>query len=570
MGVLLQAFYQRGTRGVPTPAEGDQIEAWWDHLAKQAHLLRQSGFTAVWLPPVNKGASGGLSVGYDVFDDYDIGSKNQKGTIPTRYGTREQLARCVAVLRANGLDVYLDLVENQRAGGTGPGGFTFRYLDADSNPGGGRFPKNPENFHPNVPEDPKTVPGQDFSFGSDLAPINGKPPGYVFNGLIESADWLTRALDVQGYRLDDVKGVSTEFMLPLLNSKSMKGKFAVGEFFDGNILLIQNWLFGGMQGRASAFDFPTRFTLARMCNRVGPFDMSSLDHVGLAGSNPFNAVTFVENHDTDRTDPIVQNKKLGYAYILTSEGYPCVFYKDYSTDKFCFGLKPHMDKLIFVHEQIAQGASLQRFKNFEVFAFERLSGPHLLTGLNNDPNTPQTITVFTGFGSHVHLHDYAGHSADVQTDGAGRATITIPQNKNGLGYVCYSRQGIGSAFQTHVPSAAQALEGAQDLDIKAAAANEATDIGRVFCKAGTEILAQLSFNAGDWNPNTALTLTGLDPAGGVAKTKVYNAAQQGEVMSITAANTGFFTFQIQAANPPAARPKLPFNLLVTYTAPTTL
>jgi alpha-amylase len=278
----------------------------------------------------------------------------------------------------------------------------------------------------------------------------------------------------------------------------------------------------------------------------------------------------VENHDTDRTDPIVQNKMLGYAYILTSEGYPCVFYKDYSTDKFCFGLQPHIDKLIFVHEQIAQGASLQRFKNFEVFAFERLGGPHLLTGLNNDPNKPQTITVFTGFGSHVHLHDYAGHAADVQTDGAGRATITIPQNKNGLGYVCYSRPGIGSVFHTHVHSTAQALEGAQDLDIKAAAANETTDVGRVFCKAGTEILAQLSFSAGDWNPNTALTLSGLDPAGGVAKTKVYNAAQQGETMSITAAKTGFFTFQIQAMNPPGARPKLPFNLLVTYTAPTTL
>src|SRR5882724_1390408 len=322
MGVLLQAFYQRptpngGTQGVPSPAAGDKGDFWWDHLAKQAHELRKVGFTAVWLPPVNKGASGTGSIGYDVYDDYDIGSKDQKGTVPTRYGSREQLARCVAILRASGLDVYLDLVENQRAGGQGPGGFTFRYHDADGNQDGGRFPKDPKNFHPNVPEDPGTVPGQDFSFGSDLAPINGQPKNYVLNGLIDGADWLTRALDVQGYRLDDVKGVSTDFLLPFLNAKSMAGKFAVGEFFDGNRILVNGWVFNpmGMQGRASAFDFPLRFVLAAMCSNAGRFNMADLDHTGLIGISPFNAVTFVENHDTDLGNGrIVVNKILGYAY----------------------------------------------------------------------------------------------------------------------------------------------------------------------------------------------------------------------------------------------------------------
>jgi alpha-amylase len=86
MGVLLQAFYQRGSEGVPVSVNGS---VWWDHLAKQAHSLQQVGFTAVWLPPVTKGASGAFSIGYDVFDDYDLGSKNQKGTFATRYGTRE-------------------------------------------------------------------------------------------------------------------------------------------------------------------------------------------------------------------------------------------------------------------------------------------------------------------------------------------------------------------------------------------------------------------------------------------------------------------------------------------------
>ena len=86
MGVLLQGFYQRGDAGVPVPPEGGLTHSWWDHLAAQAADFSQAGFTAIWLPPVSKGASGKASVGYDVFDDYDLGSKNQKGTVATRYG----------------------------------------------------------------------------------------------------------------------------------------------------------------------------------------------------------------------------------------------------------------------------------------------------------------------------------------------------------------------------------------------------------------------------------------------------------------------------------------------------
>ena len=102
--------------------------------------------------------------------------------------------------------------------------------------------------------------------------------------------------------------------------------------------------------------------------------MADLDHVGLAGISPLNAVTFVENHDTDLNagEKIVINKMLGYAYILTSEGYPCVYYRDYSTDRNCFGLKPLIDNLIWIHEKLAFGPTQQRWKDFNVFAYERL------------------------------------------------------------------------------------------------------------------------------------------------------------------------------------------------------
>src|SRR5690349_19120622 len=106
-GVLLQGFYW----DVPSQgADNPNAPWWWDHLGGQANAFRSAGFTAVWIPPVRKGASGGYSNGYDPFDEYDLGSKQQQGTYPTRYGNREQLQRCVAMLRANGLDVYVDMV----------------------------------------------------------------------------------------------------------------------------------------------------------------------------------------------------------------------------------------------------------------------------------------------------------------------------------------------------------------------------------------------------------------------------------------------------------------------------
>ena len=182
-----------------------------------------------------------------------------------------------------------------------------------------------------------------------------------------------------------MKGISTQFIPPLLNFGALNGKFAVGEFFETQDLSqIQRWI-SNTSGRASAFDFTLRFQfLMPMCNQAGFFNMSQLDHAGLAGIDPFHAVTFVENHDTDRSSPIVTNKAQGYAYILTSEGYPSVFYKDYSTDDGCYKMKAVIDPLIFIHEQIAAGATQQRWKNHDVFAYERLGGAHLLVGLNNN------------------------------------------------------------------------------------------------------------------------------------------------------------------------------------------
>lgn len=564
MSVLLQAFYQHDGIGVPSSSNGDPgAPAWWDHLAAQANALRRSGFTAVWLPPVTKGKSGALSIGYDVFDDYDLGAKNQKGSVPTRYGTRQQLQRCAAVMRANGLEVFVDLVDHQRAGGHD---FTYRYAGANGAASMGRFPKDPPNFHPQAPPEPNVV-DRSLSFGDDLAPITGKPKDYIFNGLIDAADWLTRALDLQGYRFDDAKGTSTDFSFPLFTEKSMKGKFVVGEFFDRSVQNIGNWVFGnpGMRGVASAFDFPLRFLLANMCDSAGNFNMSSLDGAGFTSRAPLNSVTFVENHDTDAKQPIVSNKMLGYAFILTIEGFPSVYYRDYSTDANCFGLKPQIDTLIWIHENIAQGGTIQRWKDFQVFAYERLGGDHLLTALNNDPRNAHTITVDTGFGPNVRLHDYTGHSGDVFTDGGGRATIAIPHNVNGQSYVCYSRAGITADFAVTTHRTTQEYEGAADLDIPPASTAE-TVVARIWARSGTAI--HVSFR-----PNAALppaevvtvTVSSGENVGPQVGTKDFSAATvAGDTLDVTAAVTagGFHRVAIKTSTLAA----LPFVVGISYEA----
>lgn len=565
MGVILQATYKPSEgRTVPAPTDGDQnVPWWWDHLAHQAHSFRQAGFTAILLPPVIKAEAGATyhADGYGPYDDYDIGSKNQKGTVPTRFGSRERLLRMAAIMRANGLDIYLDMVPHHRNGAN----YDFKYKGANGAKDIGRFPKPPLCFFPNVPRDP--VAGgaaDDFGFGCELAPINAVPKGYVMHGLIDAGDWLTRTVDAQGYRIDDTKGLAVEFVRTFLNSKAMIGKFAVGEYFDGNPDTLAWWVWdSGMRGRCATFDFGLRFTLTDMCNNAGRFDMRRLDHANFAGRDPAHAVTFLENHDTDLRFPAIWNKILGYAYLLTSEGYPSVYYKDYSEDRFCYGLKPYIDNLIWIHENLANGETVARLKEYQIFVYERTSYPNLLVGLNNDMYSGwQNRTVQTAFGPGVHLHDYSGHADDVWTDGDGRVTIGIPPNDNGKGYVCYSRAGLGKPNPVHRLETTQVIEGAKDLDIAPLRNDTRVFPGRVWCAADTELRVAFDIDMTDWSQETAVTVDLFDAAG-FMHSETINLTTPHKVVSLRTKANGWHAVRLTATKLPGDG-TAPYRLTVTY------
>ena len=117
------------------------------------------------------------------------------------------------------------------------------------------------------------------------------------------------------------------------------------------------------------------------------------------------------------------------------------------------------------------------------------------------------------------MHDYTGHSGDVATDGAGRATITIPKNTDGLGYVCYSRAGIGGGFNPPDHAVTQEFEGAADLDIPPADDTKFVTVGRVWAAAGKPIKGSLRFDVTDWTGMTSITLELDSPTGAVLASK---------------------------------------------------
>ncbi len=86
----------------------------WKEIAQKMPELAEAGYDSIWLPPPTKG-SGGLSVGYDLWDRFDLGSKNQRGSISTRYGTEAELLELVEVAHRFGIRIYFDNIMNHNA-----------------------------------------------------------------------------------------------------------------------------------------------------------------------------------------------------------------------------------------------------------------------------------------------------------------------------------------------------------------------------------------------------------------------------------------------------------------------
>ena len=108
-GVMMQYFHWY------TPNDGGL----WKEVQNNVRDLANRGITALWLPPAYKGAGGGYDVGYGVYDLFDLGEFDQKGTVRTKYGTKDEFLSACQMARDAGVRIYADTVFNHKIGADG-------------------------------------------------------------------------------------------------------------------------------------------------------------------------------------------------------------------------------------------------------------------------------------------------------------------------------------------------------------------------------------------------------------------------------------------------------------------
>ena len=464
---------------------------WYTYLAKLAPRLRELGFDGLWIPSPTKANAGSGSMGYDIFDHYDLGDKDQKGTVATRFGSKDSLLRLVAVAHANGLEVYPDIVLNHVIGGEedpqAPGDRfkKFRYVGF-SGLHSGRWAKDHWNFHPNP--DHQCTDGDicQQSFGPDVCYLDADHGGggngkYMRDRARDWFVWLTKQTGVDGFRFDAVKHYEAYVVEDLLYNAmgDRLDYFAVGEYV-GSQQQLDAWA-DQVRNRSGTFDFPLREALANIVNASGFFDMGSLpDH---QQKNRLKTVPFVNNHDTwrgahwdsepgslahdDRSDDWRQNREelaptidpdnpradVAYAAAFTVDGSPMVFYEDlfvnngsdrFKADPQTLQTRNYLVNLMWAHQKLnfKDGTYKVRYRESpDLLVIER-SGKGLI-GLNDHGNEWLDAWVQTDFGPRVKLHDYSGaNTHDVETDANGVVRVAVPP----MGYAVWGPVGVGGGF----------------------------------------------------------------------------------------------------------------------------
>ncbi len=421
-GVMMQYFHWY------IPSNG---QLWTETEARSLELAK-SGFTALWLPPAYKGIGGGNDVGYGVYDLYDLGEFDQKGSIRTKYGTRDQYLSALQTLQRNNIQVYVDVVLNHRMGG-----------DAVEVAKATPFPKNNRlqpkgnlqeiktyshfkfpgrrgqysqfewhwwhfdgvdynEFNPNDHDTVYLFEGKKFDDFVDLEKGNF---AYLMGCDVDFQDasvreeitrwgkWYLDTTKADGFRLDAIKHISSWFFpqwLTELEKYAGRELFVVGEYWTPEITTL-HWYLDNVGNHMSVFDVSLHYNFHYASRSKGQYDMRRILDNTLMQQRPGRAVTFVENHDSQplqALESVVEAwfKPLAYAIILLRrEGYPCVFYADYygatyedkgrDGNTYKVTLPSHqwlIDKLLFARRNYAYGPQYDYFDHWNTIGWTRL------------------------------------------------------------------------------------------------------------------------------------------------------------------------------------------------------
>jgi alpha-amylase len=474
-GTIVQYFHWY------TPGGG----TWWDTVAADATHLADLGVTAVWLPPAYKGQAGAYDVGYGVYDMYDLGEFDQKGTIETKYGSRAEYEAAIAALHGAGIQVYADVVMNHRMGADATQRVTATRVDGND--------RN-HDWGENIDIDAWTsftFPGRHGAYSSfqwqwyhfdgvDWAQnlsdghiwkfrgigkawdweVDGENGNYAYlmgadldmdhpEVQAELADWATwyvDELDLDGLRLDAVKHIRFSFFndwLDTVRARTQRELFTVGEYWSYDLGKLTHFI-DVTGGRMSLFDAPLHMNFYRASRAGwGSFDMRTILDQTLMSTNPVKAVTLVENHDTQPLQALESPvdawfKPIAYALVLLrEEGYPVVFYPDlhgatYTDRGITVQLDPvpGLDRLMQARQRFAYGPQHSYFDHWDVIGWTRegvasVPGSGVAVLVSDGPGGTKSMYVGTRHAGEV-FHDFTGHRGEsVTIDANGVGTFAV-------------------------------------------------------------------------------------------------------------------------------------------------
>ena len=449
----------------------------WKRLADDAEHLREIGINAVWIPPAIKGTSD-LDVGYGAYDLYDLGEFDQKGTVPTKYGTKEELKTAIEELHKYEISVYLDAVMNHKAGADETEKFLAQEVDPDDR---------------NKPiSDPYEIEGwtkfnfegrnnkySDFKWhwyhfnGTDFNNLNQKNAIYRIMGEGKSWDdnvdnengnydylmfanidydhpevvdemnkwgiWVANELNLDGFRLDAIKHINSNFIEGFLKEvRKVKGDkfYAVGEYWKDDLESIQEYL-NNVDYEVELFDVPLHYNFFTASKEGEAYDLRNIFENSIVTNNKLFSVTFVDNHDSQWGSALESQvdswfKPLAYAVILlTADGYPCIFYGDY----YSLGDKesPHrwmIDKLLYTRKHYAYGEQINYFDEPNLIGIVRKGaeehpGSGLVMILSNHTEGSKKINIGKEHAGETWFEITENIKDEIQIDENGEAEFRV-------------------------------------------------------------------------------------------------------------------------------------------------
>ena len=448
-GVMLQGFYWDSFS-----------QSQWVKLEKQADELSQY-FSLVWLP--QSADCGGTSMGYD--DLYWF-----PGHYNSSFGSEAELRSLIQTFKSKGIGTIADVVINHRKNVSNwvdfpketYNGVTYELKSTDicgNDDGGATKQWATQNGY--------TLGNNDTGEGWDgMRDLDHKSEN-VQKNVKAYLKMLRNDLGYTGFRYDMVKGYSASYTK--MYNEDAQPQFSVGECWDGTNT-IKNWIEG--TGKTSAaFDFQFRYTVRNAANNGDwrkliqqndgnwPLISSSYNN----GAYKQWAVTFVENHDTEKRsnaaqDPLKKDTLAANAYLLAMPGTPCVFFTHWIDCK--QSIKAMIDVRRFAGIQNTGNYNMLQANNAKYAAFSSQGSKSNLLVVVGQTNmyTPEAswIKVLEGYHFAYYLDQNANTAwvdlASGEYEGTQKATLTAVTANAGAQLVYTTDGTTPTANSTKVAS----------------------------------------------------------------------------------------------------------------------